>query len=235
MDFLKTQEDVAVSSLQLAGISEGTKIVLELASVRQDIAKIFLFSSVARNLKESLYFQGVTRYLDYFTLLDKNQDLVVSKDELNLYQQAPTPFIANEEFPFEFVDIDQNANGLFSQNELESFLLKRYHQNITYLTTLDPFKDYYQERFVETPKYEKQIQNLTCHVSMIHGEADVQTPLSEGLLLRELMKKNPKTELQFRSFEGLGHGLSPNIGPNKLINTIGPIEDQVLRYLSSLL
>ena len=80
--FLRQQEGVDHSQIFLSGISEGTAIAMEVAAQDKNIAGLVLLSAVARNLRDSLYFQNVTRFLNVArTHIDTDRNLRLSEKE----------------------------------------------------------------------------------------------------------------------------------------------------------
>ncbi|OGR77099.1 MAG: hypothetical protein A2X32_07410 [Elusimicrobia bacterium GWC2_64_44] len=221
VEFLRARPGQGAAPVFMAGISEGTAVIIDAAARDGNIAGLVLLSPVARNLRETLYYQNVTRFLDLAKArVDADRDGVLSGRELSKF----TP----EEFPPAAEPIDLDADREATVLELEAYLIDKFNGLADRLTSVDPFREYYRGKFALTPGYKESIPKLTGKVLLVQGEADVQCPRPEALVLAGYFKANPRVNFTFKSFPGLGHAFSVNLGKNKLINTIGPIEPPAL-------
>ncbi len=174
--FLRTRPDTSSAPVFLAGISEGTAIVTDAAARDGKIAGLVLLSSVARNLRETLYYQNVTRFLDVAkNRVDTDHNGVLSRKELARFEP--------EEFPPTRGQMDLNGDGRAELAELEAYLIDKFNDLVYKLAEQDPFKAYYLGKFAMYPAYKNSIAGVSGRVLLIQGEADVQCPLPEALVL----------------------------------------------------
>ena len=225
-NFLRSRSGRETDPVFLAGISEGTAIIMDAAARDGKIAGLILLSSVARNFRETFYYQNVTRFLDVArNRVDSDHDGVLSGKELSVFSA--------EEFPPAHAQIDLNGDGKAAIAELEAYLIDKFNYQVYELANEDPFRDYYRGKLAARPDYKSSIAKLAGRVLLIQGEADVQCPLPEALILAKYFRDNPRVQFTLKTFPRLGHGLSRNIGRNSLVNTIGPIEPRVLDYIKA--
>ena len=219
------QKFINKDKIYLLGISEGTTIIPKIITNKKNpaIKGLILLSTTARTLPQSIYYQSVTNtYNKASKFLDIDGNNIIDEEEINLLDPR--------EFPYKLESFDMNKDGVSSLLELKAYLLDEYN---TYWSTLkgktiktNPLKNYYLNREKAVPEY-NLLKKYKGSVLQISGKIDAQTPYEEAIIVRELLKKNTNVNLIFKAYSELGHGLSPNIGPHKLINTFGPIQNIV--------
>ena len=84
-----------------------------------------------------------------------------------------------------------------------------------------------KELFRDTPNAER-IEKLKIPILVLHGEIDVETPVSEAYLVKKAIEKNDNPKSKVIIYKDWGHGFSPHLGEKGEIKTVGPFDIKVL-------
>lgn len=84
-----------------------------------------------------------------------------------------------------------------------------------------------KELFQDIPNVER-IGKLKIPILVLHGEKDVETPISEAYLVKKAIEKNGNSKSKVIIYEKFGHGFSPHLGEKGEIKTMGPFDRKVL-------
>jgi uncharacterized protein len=208
---LRTNPQVDQNKIILLGLSEGTVLAPLIVKEDQNIAGMILVSLVGRNLQDILYYQFVQRNIDLVRKqIDENKDDLISNDESKKHPEAALPFDT----------IDTNKDNFISMSELEAVLLDQYYTEQTKNLT-GPHKNWFAQHFALPPNF-KNIVTFKGPILLMQGDQDLQTPLSEALLVANNLKKTGHPNYQLLTYGGLGHGL----GKQGAVPTVGPIEQK---------
>jgi len=89
-----------------------------------------------------------------------------------------------------------------------------------------------KELFQDEPNAER-IGKLQLPILILHGNIDVETPVSEAYLVKEAIEKNNNSKSKVIIYKGFGHGFVPHLGNNGEIKTIGPFDKKVINDITN--
>lgn len=84
-----------------------------------------------------------------------------------------------------------------------------------------------KELFQDIPNAER-IGKLKIPILVLHGEIDVETPVSEAYLVKKVIEKNNNPKNKVIIYKQFGHGFAPHMGIKGEIKTEGPFDIKVL-------
>jgi hypothetical protein len=213
--YLRSEPRFSKRPVILLGHSEGTMLA-PLAARSLDVNGLVLLSAMARRLDVILYYQNVTRQLEWCSsVLDKNSDGFILPEEAALEPRLS----------LDFTLMDTDKDGRISTAELTT-VLERFHQKTIEKLNSDPW---FQSHLKAEPNYQV-LPEFSGPILIVQGEEDRQTPMQEVKLLDAALREGGHSDYTIKTFPGLGHGFSPPI--DGWIPTIGPVEPQVLNWLS---
>lgn len=220
---LKFQKDINPSKTLLIGHSEGTIIASRLALKEPDIKEIILMGVAGRNLYDILYYQSVERNLNYVRCLDDNHNGLIDKQE---YEEL------KKYMAFNFEEFDLNKDGVLDINKEFSsvFQMGYYESTLPYLLSTKWGKEHKELE----PTYEI-IEKVPSFITIVQGEEDQQTPISEAYLLVESIKKSKRSDYNLKIFPAVGHFFSPPTGGRIPGLTLGPISNETINWLKNYL
>lgn len=216
---LQEQRDVDRSRIVLRGISEGTMLAAEIAvQIPKEVAGLALSGVIGSTLKDALVFMASDgAYLAHLDNWDINKDgrITVAEfetDAKGIRKLLPpgTPFGA----------FDANGDGVYTRDELvtrarplvEAIQKENFDAFIPWLqgsaavqvprTMTEWVKDSFSQ-----PTMWELLSQLTMPVGLFHGEVDHNTPAEQVRALERTAKAAGKTNMAFRYFDGLDHGL----------------------------
>ena len=215
---LQKQGDVDRSRIALRAISEGTLLAAEIAvQIPKEVAGLAL-SGVLTTLKEATVFMASDgTYLAHLGHWDINKDGRIAAaefetDSKGIRKQLPagTPFSA----------FDRNGDGVYTREELvtatrplvEAIQKEQFDVFIPWLqssaavqvprTMTEWVKDHFSQ-----PTMWELMSKLTMPVGLFQGEIDHNTPAEQVRALERTAKAAGRTNMEFRYFDGLDHGL----------------------------
>lgn len=220
---LKSQKDINPSKTLLIGHSEGTIIASRLTLKEPDIKEIVLMGVASRNLYDILYYQLVERNLNCIRRLDDNHDGLIDKQE---YEEL------KKYMAFNFEEFDLNKDGVLSMDKEFSsvFQMGYYKSTLPYFLSTKWGKEHKELE----PTYEI-IGKVPSFITVVHGEEDQQTPISEAYLLVESLKKSKRSDYNLKIFPGVGHFFSPPAGGRIPGLTLGPVSNETINWLKDYL
>ncbi len=243
---LQKQPGVDASRIVLRGISEGTLLAAEIAvQIPNEVAGLVLSGVIGSTLKSSLEFMADGgMYLQQLKLWDGNKDGRVSLAE---FEAAGRPAALPPGATFKTLDPD--GDGFYTTADrarLSAPLVNaiRTENFDIFLQWLEPaavaqvprtMRAWVQDHFAQPPMWDL-LQKLTIPVGLFQGEIDANTSAADVRTLEQKAKAAGKTNLEFRYFDGLDHGL----GTMEYFNTGKPstgyaaIFEFMKRYQSNL-
>jgi pimeloyl-ACP methyl ester carboxylesterase len=216
---LQQQPDVDRSQIVLRGISEGTLLAAEIAvQIPSEIGGLVLSGVIGSNLKEALVFMASDgAYLAHLANWDVNGDGRISAAEF----EADTKGIRRQ-LPqgTSFGVFDRNGDGVYTRDELlastrpivEAIETENFGGFIPWLTasaaTQVPrtMTEWARDNFSQPTMWDL-LSKLSMPVGLFQGEADHNTPAEGVRALEQKAGAAGKTNLEFRYFAGLDHGL----------------------------
>jgi uncharacterized protein len=250
LDVLIQQPEVDSNHVTLVGHSEGTTIVPRVAINNPDIVdNIVLMGSVAQNLRDIGYSQGVSTPILYAQqVLDHNHNGLISVQEA-----SENPVFSSLVGNLTLV-LAQNittANGTAEQ------LNPQYNiNNDTSISINDELKprliDQINSKFVVTPGEKCNVLKgpcpiwLTSHLSLIpnldiiskvpsdtsiliqQGKNDTDTPVQQAFLLQQRLTEVRHPDHTLITYPDLGHLFYPS---SQWLTARGPMEQRVLEDL----
>jgi uncharacterized protein len=219
----RLRSDARVAGVSVLGHSEGAMLAPLMATADAVVRSIILVAPPARNLKDILYYQEVELQLaTVSSMIDKNKDSFVTEDEV------PAEFKSN--LPIGL--LDTNKDTKISQAELKAALEDQYQKMLIDLEQGEETalyggipKGWYRSWLKAEPNQSVIGRLRDLPLLIIQGEDDVQVPLSEAQAIHETLKKSGKTQFTYKTYPGLGHGLSPRRDSKP---TLGPIDETVI-------
>src|SRR6185436_7177952 len=215
---LQKQGDVDRSRIVLRAISEGTLLAAEIAvQIPTEVAGLAL-SGVLTTLKDATVFMASDgAYLAHLENWDLNKDGRITAAEFETDAKgirkllpAGTPFSA----------FDRNGDGVYARDELvtaarplvEAIQKEQFDVFIPWLqgsaavqvprTMTEWVKDHFSQ-----PTMWELTSKLTMPIGLFQGEIDHNTPADQVRTLERTAKAAGKTNMEFRYFDGLDHGL----------------------------
>jgi uncharacterized protein len=215
VEILRQDPAVDPHQIVLLGLSEGTVIGPMAAAQDGQIAGLIQLSSQASNLRDILYFQLVERSMMMAAeIVDADRDRQLSAAEI----------AAVEGFSLPIALADRDHDGLVSMQELKVILLKSHAAFVASMKA----NIWYQE-YISLQNLPAAVRAFQGPILLLHGKADMQTPLSEFFLVEDALQG--RTNVTAKTYDGLGHGFSPHKGQQGHIPTVGPIEARVMEDL----
>jgi uncharacterized protein len=233
---LRAQPDVDRGDITILGHSEGTAIASRIAAEDRDVAKIVLMAAFAGSLKDILYFQLVTRPLDYaHSDLDSDHNGQLSISEVNAAGKrpgeeiAPLPsagLVGKNNTTGEYLwhpQIRENGTGNISiQGELLPILVERFDL----ITTSEEVPGYrWLRSYFALNNTSEIIGNVSASILILNGENDTQVPVSNALLLEQRLVAERHPDHSLFIYPGLGHTFYP---AEDWIQPLGPVGENVL-------
>lgn len=213
--YLRSEPQFLKRPVILLGHSEGTMLA-PLAAQSMDVNGLVLLGAMARRLDVIIYYQSVTRSLDWCSsILDKNNDGLITLEEA-----AQEPRIR-----LDFTLMDADKDGRLSMAEIKIVLENLHRKYIERLNSAPWFPSH-----VKAEPNSQVLPKFAGPILIVQGEEDRQTTMQEVKLLDTALHDSGHIDYTIKTFPGLGHGFSPPI--DGWIPTIGPMEPQVLEWLS---
>ena len=250
LNVLIQQPEVDANHVTLVGHSEGTTIVPRVAIDNPDkVDNIVLMGTLAQNLREIGYFQGVTNPIHYAQqVLDHNHNGLIS------VQEASENPIFNTIFGNLTLFLAQNitaANGTSEQlnpryntnndtfisinEELKpriiNFIKSFSSQVVTPGEKCDPRNScpIWLKTHYATPTIDI-ISKVPSDTSILiqQGKNDSQTPIQQALLLQQELTEVRHPDHTLITYSDLGHAFYPS---SQWVTAFGPMEQKVLEDL----
>ena len=216
---LQKQTDVDRSQIVLRGISEGTLLAAEIAvKIPTEIAGLALSGVIGSTLQDALGFMasdGV--YLAHLGHWDSNSDGRITAAEFDADPKAIRKLMPAGTA---FGAFDRNSDGVYSRDEsltatrplteavragqIDVFL--PWLQASAGVETPNPMSAWVKDHFSQPTMWEL-LSQLSMPVGLFQGELDHNTPAAGVRALEQKAKAAGKTNLEFRYFDGLDHGL----------------------------
>ena len=213
--YLRSEPQFSKRPIILLGHSEGTMLA-PLAAQSIDVNGLVLLGAMARRLDAIIYYQDVTRSLDWCSsILDKNNDGFITPEEA---AQEPRLHL-------NFTLMDADKDSRLSMTEIKNALESKHQEDIEKLSSNPWFLSH-----VKAEPNSQVLPKFPGPILILQGEEDRQTPMQEVKLLDDALHNSGHPDYTIKTFPGLGHGFSPPI--DGWIPTIGPVEPQVLEWLS---
>jgi len=216
---LQKQPDVDASRIVLRGISEGTLLAAEIAvQIPAEVSGLVLSGVIGSTLKDSLVFMaGEAIFMQHGALWDANKDGRISPAEFDA-----DPRGIRKQLPPEatFQVFDRDGDGFYTKND--RLLLSKPLMDAIQAENLDVFlpwlersasvevpatvRVWVKDHFAQPTMWEL-LSKLSMPVGLFQGEIDANTSAADVRLLEQKAKAAGKTNLEFRYFDGLDHGL----------------------------
>ena len=191
-------------------------MIAPLAAQSINVNGLVLLGAMARKLDDLIYYQSVTRELEWCSsILDKNNDGIITPEEA-----AREPRLH-----LDFTLMDADKDGRLSMTEIKIVLENQHREDIEKLNSNPWFLSH-----VKAAPNSQVLPKFPAPILILQGEEDRQTPMQEVKLLDAALHDSGHPDYTIKTFPGLGHGFSPPI--DGWIPTIGPVEPQVLEWLS---
>ena len=216
---LQKQADVDVSKIVLRGVSEGTLLAAEIAvEIPKEVAGLVLSGVIGSTLQQALVFMASdSPYMRYLGVWDTNKDGRISQQE---FDTDPQGFRKQLPPGTEFKQLDPDGDGFYTREDMRR-LNKTLVDAIeagdinTFLPWLqrsagvqvpEPMADWLRDHFKQPTMWDL-LQRLSMPVGLFQGEIDGNTSAAEVRVLEQKARAAGKTNLEFRYFDGLDHGL----------------------------
>jgi uncharacterized protein len=251
LDVLIQQPEVDANRITVLGHSEGTLITPRIAIDNPDKVKnVVLMATIAQNFRDLLYFQGVTREVNYAQqILDHNHNGLISVQEasenpvfstlvgnltLLLTQNVTTPNGTSKQISPQF---DVNNDTFVSiDDELKPRLIDRV-RSISVVTPGEKcvsdvcpilLKSYYALQ----PPTSNIIGNISSNTSILilQGENDSMAPIQQAFLVQQELTDVNHPDHTLITYPDLGHLFYPS---SQWSTSSGPIPQYVLADLYS--
>jgi len=251
LDVLIQQPEVDANRITVLGHSEGTTIAPRIAIDNPGKVKnVVLMAAVAQNMRDLLYFQGVTNPVNYAQqILDHNHDGLISVQEasknpvfstlvgnltLLLTKNITTANGTSKQLSPQF---DVNNDTFISINdELKPRLIDRI-RSISVVTPGEKcvvaacpilLKSHYA---LQTP-ISNLIGNISSNTSILilQGQNDSMTPIQQAFLLQQKLTEVNHPDHTLITYPDLGHWFYPS---SQWSTSTGPIPQYVLADLYS--
>ena len=216
---LQKQAGVDRSRIVLRGISEGTMLAAEIAvQIPSEVAGLVLSGVIGSTLKDALVFMASDgAYLAHLENWDINGDGRITAaefetDSKGIRKLLPpgTPFGA----------FDRNGDGVYTRDELltasrplvEAIQKENFDAFIPWLQASAAVQvprtmtEWVKDSFSQPTMWEL-LSKLTMPIGLFQGEVDHNTPAEQVRALERDAKAAGKTNMEFRYFDGLDHGL----------------------------
>ena len=220
---LRSHPRVDKNRIFLLGISEGSIVAPQVALKNPEIHGLILLSSVGRDMADNLYYQFVGKWMNIMReKVDADRDGYITIKERRKFADL-------DRFQVDLIDRDRDRR--LSLPEFEAHLVMKYYQLVEAINNLEGSEVW--NDFMDKEDNYKYIGRFPGPLLLVHGAADTQTPLVELYLIEDHLKNIFKKNFTTKVYPNLGHGLSPHKGYDGLVQTIGPIEDYVLKDINS--
>jgi pimeloyl-ACP methyl ester carboxylesterase len=216
---LQKQPDVDASRIVLRGISEGTLLAAEIAvEIPKEVAGLVLSGVIGSTLQQSLVFMASDgAYMRHQGFWDANRDGRISPAEFEADPQG-----IRKQLPAgtEFKQFDVDGDGSYTRNDvlratkplvdaieagnIDTFV--PWLQRTAAVQVPEPMTAWLKEHFATPPMWDL-LQKLSMPVGLFQGEIDANTSAAEVRVLEQKATAAGKTNLEFRYFDGLEHGL----------------------------
>ena len=246
LDVLIQQPEVDADRITVLGHSEGTIITPRIAIDNPGKVKnIVLMAGIAQNLRDLVYFQGVTNPVNYAQqILDHNHNGLISVQEasenpvfstlvgnltLLLTQNVTTANGTSKRISPQF---DMNNDTFVSiDKELKPILIDRLRS----LSVVTPGEKcvvaacpiLLKSHYALQPQTLNIIGNISSNTSILilQGENDSQTPIQQAFLLQQELTELNHPDHTLITYPNLGHFFYPS---SQWLTSPGPIEPYVL-------
>lgn len=216
---LQKQAGVDRSRIVLRGISEGTMLAAEIAGqIPSEVAGLVLSGVIGSTLKEALVFMASDgAYLAHLENWDINGDGRITAAEFETDSKGIRKLLPPGTA---FGAFDRNGDGVYTRDELltaskplvEVIQKENFDAFIPWLqgsaavqvprTMTEWVKDSFSQ-----PTMWELLSKLTMPIGLFQGEVDHNTPAEQVRALERDAKAAGKTNLEFRYFDGLDHGI----------------------------
>ena len=220
---LQKQSDVDRSRIVLRAISEGTLLAAEIAvQIPNEVAGLVFSGVIGSTLKDAVVFMASDgAYLAHLENWDINRDGRITAAEFETDSKgirkllpAGTPFSA----------FDRSGDGVYTRDELltaakplvEAIQKEQFDLFVPWLqnsaavqvprTMIAWVKDHFSQ-----PTMWELLSKLTMPIGLFQGEIDHNTPADQVRALEKTATAAGKTNMEFRYFDGLDHGLGTNV------------------------
>jgi hypothetical protein len=216
---LQKQADVDRSRIVLRGISEGTLLAAEIAvQIPKEVAGLVLSGVLGSTLKDAIVFMASDgAYLAHLENWDIDKDGRISAAEFETDSKGIRKLLPPGAT---FRAFDRNGDGVYMRDELltstrpivEAIQAENFAGFIPWLqasagvqvprTMTEWVKDHYTQ-----PTMWELLSTLTMPIGLFQGEVDHNTPAEQVRALERTAKAAGRTNMEFRYFDGLDHGL----------------------------
>ena len=216
---LQKQAGVDRSRIVLRGISEGTMLAAEIAvQIPSDVAGLVLSGVIGSTLKDALVFMASDgAYLAHLENWDINGDGRIAADEFETDSKG-----IRKRLPpgTGFGAFDRNGDGVYTRDELltatkplvEVIQKENFDAFIPWLQASAAVQvprtmtEWVKDSFSQPTMWEL-LSKLTMPIGLFQGEVDHNTPAEGVRALERTAKAAGKTNMDFRYFDRLDHGL----------------------------
>jgi uncharacterized protein len=226
LNLLIERDVVNENEITIIGYREGAIIVPHIAIDNPgQIENTVLMSASAHNLRDILYGQLVNRTV-YFAheFWDTDGDGFLTFEEV--LAQPDVRLTDQNETTGEHMwppGLDMDGDGRVDiDNELEPFTIMLFEVESTIIP-------WYETHFMQNATLDI-IDRVASNILILQGEADIQTPVEEALLLEQKLTRDRHQDHTLITYPGLGHTFYQAEG---MAQPLGPIEEQVLADLHS--
>ena len=249
LDVLIQQPEVDANRITVLSHSEGTTIAPRIAIDNPGKVKnVVLMAAIAQNLRDVLYFQVVTRPVNYAQqILDHNHNGLISVQEasknpvfstlvgnltLLLTQNITTANGTSKQLSPQF---DVNNDTFVSINdELKPRLIDRL-RSMSVMTpgekcVVDGCPIWVKSHYALQPPISNIIGNISSNTSILilQGENDSMAPIQQAFLLQQELTDVNHPDHTLITYPNLGHWFYPS---SQWSTSIGPIQQYVLADL----
>lgn len=216
---LAQQSGVDPARIFLRGISEGTLLAVEIAvQIPAEVKGLALSGVLGSTLKTATVFMaGDGAYLQQLGFWDTDKDGRISTQEFETDPRA-----IRRQLPpgFDFRLWDLNGDGFYTAEEArtrfkpltDAVQSDNFAVFIPWLTANagvqvpGTMTAWYKDHLAQPTMWDV-LSKLSMPVGLFQGEIDVNTPAADVRALEAKAKAAGKTNLEFRYFDGLDHGL----------------------------
>lgn len=228
----KLARDPRIDSRKIAvlGHSEGAILALKIAEKRPATKVVAYMGGFHRPFRQVADFQAREMARRLFGALDRNRDGRLAQAELSTLMasgQQGARLTSLSGVSASGVTLAQWQQGFSADNERFWSSTEDVSAPWTYRLPREWYRQYAAEG-----SYLKRELKL-CHKTVVlHGEQDAQTPFQDARELKEKCALSGKKLAGFRSFPGMGHGLTLS-RPSDGMDALGPMESRTADEVAS--
>lgn len=219
------------ANFKMIGHSEGSLNISTLISENRIHPKgLVLMGAMTESPKSIFYWQSVTRITEYLMTLDKNNDSLVTNEEIKdgFLKSKLTMFGTLEQFI--------SPKGFWNSDEYKKSLdpgFIQYAKQILAMKNDEPFfldnkiiakASYWKMWFLDDVSVLDRLSNYQGKIIYMNGDIDSQTPGIRELNILNNHSRWMRNRPKFKLYKGIGHCFGTDV-------LLGPIQNSMVREI----